>query len=294
MSKVILHSHAKLNLYLAILKKRSDNYHNIETLFEKISLCDDIILKGRQDKKIMLSSSLSWLPRGVANLAYRSAKLLQDRFKVQRGVDIKIIKRIPVAAGLGGGSSNAASVLMGLNSLWGLHLSKRRLLKLAKGIGSDVPFFIYNRPFARGRGKGDIIKPVRGMSKRKLWHILVVPRIRVSTPFIYRSWEKGVGSFKLTMPKYGVKMLTLAIRKRSLPLIGEALFNSLEQVTTVLYPEVNRIKGRLLSAGVKAILMSGSGPAVFGVVPSRKEAASLSRQLRREDKSWQVFVARTV
>jgi 4-diphosphocytidyl-2-C-methyl-D-erythritol kinase len=297
---LFLHSYAKLNLYLEVLKQRKDNYHNIKTIFERIDLCDKIILKPRPDKKINFTCNLPGVPTGHSNLAYRSAKLLQDTFNIDKGADIKIIKRIPVAAGLGGGSGNAATVLIGLNELWKLKLSRNKLLQLARKIGSDVSFFIYNCSFAKGEARGDRIKPLRVFSNLRLWHILVVPKFRVSTPRIYKKWDKDNKTFKLTVeragltrPKYNVKILILALRKNNFFLLGDALFNSLEQVTTKLYPQITRIREKLIQMGVKSILMSGSGPAIFGVVSSRKEALSLCRQLKRNGSFGKVFVTRT-
>ena len=286
---MILNSYAKLNLYLEVLNKRKDNYHNIKTLFERVSLCDKIILKSRRDKKIRIICNLPDVPCDNTNLAYRSAKILQDVFHIDRGVDIKIIKHIPVGAGLGGGSSNAASVLVGLSKLWRLKLVQEQLLAYARKIGSDVPFFIYNSPFAFGEGRGDRIKPLEALDNARLWHILVVPKIKVSTPLIYKKWDTHS---TLTSPQYNVKILNLGLRKNDLSLIGKALFNSLEQVSAKLYPQVRRIKKKLINLGLKAILMSGSGPAIFGIVSSRKEALSLCRQLKK-NRLWQVFVTRT-
>jgi 4-diphosphocytidyl-2-C-methyl-D-erythritol kinase len=299
--KLILNSYAKLNLYLEVLNKRKDNYHNIKTIFERISLCDKIILKARPDKKIKIISRAKNLPKDSSNFAYRSAQLLQDTLNITRGVDIKIIKRIPLSSGLGGGSSNAASVLVGLNKLWRLGLGRNRLVSLAKKIGSDIPFFIYNIPFAQGEARGDRIRVLKAIQRLRLWHILVVPDIKVSTPAIYKSWDRisasGVtsGEFEgLTRPRYDVKILPSALKKRDFTLISGALFNSLQQVTTRLYPELIRIKEKLNRLGLESILMSGSGPAIFGICYSRKEAVSLCRQLKREKRSWQIFVTRTV
>ena len=335
-NKLFLYSYAKLNLYLEVLKQRKDHYHNIKTIFERIDLCDKIVLKARRDKKINFTCNLPRVPTGQSNLAYRSAKLLQETFNIDEGVDIKIIKRIPVAAGLGGGSSNAACVLIGLNGLWKLNLSKNKLVQLARKIGSDVPFFIYNCSFAKGEARGDRIRPLRVFNNLRLWHILVVPKVKVSTPFIYERWDaecnyassyasasrrvtrdenfirdKDSKTFKLTpldkhgilnensyltglrRPKRNVKILILALRKNNFSVLGDALFNSLEWVTTSLYPQIRRIKEKLIRMGVKSILMSGSGPAIFGIVSSRKEALSLCRQLKRGNSFGEVFVTRT-
>ena len=364
-----LNSYAKLNLYLEVLHKRKDNYHNIKTVFERIGLADKIILKSRRDKKINITcaevsasrrytskrssirdaevsasrrytskrssirDNVASVPQDNSNLACRSAKLLQEAFNIDKGVDIKIIKRIPVGSGLGGGSSDAATVLVGLNKLWKLNLTRDKLARLAGKLGCDVPFFIYNIPFARGQARGEKIRPLNSLANVRLWHILVVPKIGVSTASIYKEWDAEVSASRrytskrssirdaevsasrrytskrssirdkysraikkerlgLTIPKYNVNILISALRKSNLSLLGNALFNSLGFVTARLYPQINAIKERLTQLGVKSILMSGSGPAVFGIVSSRKEALSLSRQLKSY-KRFRVFVTRT-
>jgi 4-diphosphocytidyl-2-C-methyl-D-erythritol kinase len=230
------------------------------------------------------------VPKDSSNLCWRSAKLLQDAFNIEAGLDIEIIKRIPVGAGLGGGSGNAAAILLALNKLWNLNLSRKNLAELAKRVGSDVPFFIYDVPFAVGCGRGDRIKPVRALKNVRFWQVLVVPKLKVSTPAIYKEYDKDSG---LTAPKYDVKMLTSALRKKDLSFDNEFLFNSLEPVTAKLYPVVGRIKEGLKNLGAKLILMSGSGPAVFGIVASRKEALSLAGKVQKKNRSWQAFVVKT-
>jgi 4-diphosphocytidyl-2-C-methyl-D-erythritol kinase len=290
---VVLNSYAKLNLYLEVINRRKDSYHNIKTLFERINLCDIITLKARQDKIIKITSNSADIPKDATNLAYKSAKILQDSFRVNRGVEIKINKRIPVGSGMGGGSSNAAVVLCGLNRFWKLNLSRAKLVSLGKKIGSDVPFFIYDCAFALGGAKGDVIKPLSSLKGIKLWHVLVVPKIKVSTPLIYRKWDKNSSNLGLTRPAYNVNILPLALKKKDLALLGSSLFNSLEAVTAKIYPELKKIRAKLGFLGVRSILMSGSGPTMFGITSSRKEAVFLYRRLRKE-KFWQVFVTRTL
>lgn len=295
MKNIVINSYAKLNLYLEVLNARRDVYHNIKTLFERIDLSDKIILRPRSDRKINILCKNPRISKDKSNLCYQSAQTLQKRFGLNFGVDIEIIKRIPVSAGLGGGSSNAASVLLGLNKLYKLNLSQSQLLQLAKEIGSDVAFFIHNIAFALGTRRGDKIEKINPLNKVRLWHILVVPGIAVSTRLIYKKWDeysklKGAG---LTGPKNNVNILILGLRKKDLSLIGRFLYNSLENVTLRLYPEVREIKSRFAEFGLESVLMSGSGPAVFGIVSSRKEACRICEKLRRENRSWQVFVTRT-
>lgn len=286
-----LKSFAKVNLYLQVIRKRLDNYHSLRTVFERISLFDSITLRNRRDNEIKVSSDDRSLPADEGNLCFKAAKVLRDQFCPSRGLDIKIIKRIPIGAGLGGGSSNAAVVLLGLNKLWGLKLSKKRLARFAVKIGSDVPFFIYEKPFAYGFGRGEKIEPIKGLHKARLWHLLVVPKIHVSTPLIYDKWDSFTG---LTKPPRNVKILTSVLAKNEALPAFDLFFNSLEQVTIKLYPQVKRAEDLLLSLGLSHVLMSGSGPAVFGIVPSRKKAFKLAKILRKKYKSWRIFAVSTV
>lgn len=290
---MVLKSYAKINLYLAVLNRRKDGYHNINTIFERIDLFDTITLKPRPDKLIRIISSSPDIPKDSRNIAYRSAKLLQDDFNPAYGADIKIVKRIPVGAGLGGGSSNAAAVLAGLNKLWGLGLSQKQLLGYAKKLGADVPFFLYDTAFARGEKSGDKITPLRQLEGVKLWHILIVPELMVSTPLIYKKWDLQPQKVRLTKARSDVRILISALGKRDISLLAKVLYNSLNRVTVKLYPQTLRPLKRLSFLGVKASLMSGSGPAAFGIVASRNEALNLHRELRKKNRLWRIFVAAT-
>ena len=277
MNNLVIKSFAKVNLFLSVINKRSDNYHNLTTLFERITLSDKIIITPRTDNIIKVSCNDSSVPSNESNLCWKAAKLLQDVAKVKNGLNIKIIKCIPVGAGLGGGSGNAAAVLLGLNKLWKLKFTKARLAKLAAEIGSDVAFFIYEASFAVGTSKGEKIRILNNLNKIKLWHILVVPKIHVSTPLIFKKFDHFSG---LTKPTSNVKLLTSRLVRKTPSLVSGLLFNSLEAVTLKLYPEVKRAKKKLSTLGLKDILMSGSGPAVFAIVSSAQKAQALSRILK--------------
>jgi 4-diphosphocytidyl-2-C-methyl-D-erythritol kinase len=294
---MIVHSYAKLNLYLKVLGRRKDNYHDLKTIFERISLSDKITLKKIPGKEIKVSSNLRSLPQDSSNLAYKAARALQQAYNVPAGAVIRITKRIPVGSGMGGGSSNAAATLLGLNKLWGINAGRDKLAGLAKKIGSDVPFFIYETPFALGEGRGERIKPIKALEKCKFRHIIVVPRINVSTPFIYRQWDrrflgKNASSVRLTMDRNNVKLLTSALKKNDLGLAGKNLFNSLEEAAIPLYAAIGRVKEKLTRLGAPAVLMSGSGPTVFCLIASRKEGQRIRKQLGK-NRSLQVFVADT-
>jgi len=290
---LVLKAYAKLNLFLQVLKpKRKDNYHNLVTLFERVDLFDSVTLKKRVDNKIRIICSDRFVPPGEDNLCFRAARLLQDTCGVNIGVDVIIKKRIPVGAGLGGGSADAAATLSGLNKLWRLNLSLSRLVSLSGKIGSDVAFFLYDTPFALGTSRGDKITPLDNMKKVRLWHLLIVPKIHVSTPLIYRKFDRFSG---LTRPVYNVKILISALKKKPVVLRRGLLFNNLEAVTRKEFPQVDRLKAKLQNLiGFNSVLMSGSGPAVFGICRSQKEAVLFSKKLSAKGRRTRRFLVRTV
>jgi 4-diphosphocytidyl-2C-methyl-D-erythritol kinase len=299
---LVTKSFAKLNLYLQVLNKRKDNFHNLSTLFARIDLADTLIFRKRKDNLIKIKCDSRQVPRDKTNLGYRAAALLRQKFNLSFGIEIEIKKRIPVGAGLGGGSSNAASVLLGLNRLWNLNLSKAKLANLGAQLGSDVPFFIHQEKFALGSQRGDKIKPLASLDKLKLWFILVYPNFKVSTPLIYQKfdtcltakpWARGPFS-RLTRPRCNVKILTSQLLKKGKAVDVHCFFNGLEAITSDLYPEVNQVKKALCGIGLDKVMMSGSGPAVFAICNSGKQAQDLKKKLSKLYKTWQIFVVSTV
>jgi len=293
-----LDAFAKINLLLAVFPRRRDGFHPIITVFERISLKDRLTFKSRTDSEIKITSNAADLPCDSSNLCFRAAMLLRKTSGKTLGADVHIRKNIPLGSGMGGGSSDAAATLAALNRLWGLRLSRKKLISLACRLGSDVPFFLYDCAFALAKGRGERVVPWNALRGKRFWHIIVVPRINVPTPAVYRAWDlKQAGkrnslSRRLTSSDYSAKLIYLAIRNKNLSALTASLFNSLESVTLQAYPQVSRIKKALEGRGVKTILMSGSGPAVFGIVSSRKEATTVAAQLAR-NRGWQVFVAQT-
>ncbi|MDD5097446.1 MAG: 4-(cytidine 5'-diphospho)-2-C-methyl-D-erythritol kinase [Candidatus Omnitrophica bacterium] len=286
-SPLVIKSFAKVNLYLQVLNKRKDNFHNLKTLFARISLADTVILKNAEGKAIGIKCDNPQVPQNKTNLCWRAAELLRRSQGLSFGLKIEIKKRIPVGAGLGGGSANAASVLSGLNKYWNLNLSKTKLLNLAAQLGSDIPFFIQDTKFALGSSRGDKIKPVASLQRLKLWFILIYPNIKVSTPLVYEKFDSFSG---LTTPLANVKILISELSRKGFRVPPEYLFNSLEPVTTRLYPVVNQVKNAFYGIGLEQVMMSGSGAAVFALCSSQKQAQGLSRKLRKKHKSWQIFV----
>jgi 4-diphosphocytidyl-2-C-methyl-D-erythritol kinase len=293
-----LNSYAKLNLYLEVLAKRKDGYHNLRSLFERINLSDTIVLRSRADNKIRIESSSADIPLNSTNLCVKAAILLQKELSRSKGVDILLKKRIPVASGMGGGSGNAAAVLLGLNKLWGMGLSRAKLVSLARKIGADVPFFVHECSFALAGEKGDKIFPLKALGRFRLWHVVVVPRLNVPTPLIFREWDRLKNAeiskkVKLTLPGYNVKILAQGLEKNDFALVKETLFNSLQQATFRRYPKLLEVRQRLTQAGLKNILMSGSGPALFGICSSSEEARKIAAQLGKDESRWRIFCVST-
>lgn len=287
-----LPSPAKVNLFLDVIRKRSDGYHDIVTVFEKIDLCD-IIQFSESGEGIEVSSSVDELAADRNNLVYRACFLLKEKYGISKGVKIHVEKRIPIAAGLGGGSSNAATVLKGLNRLWNLNVSDNDLSNLGSKIGADVPFFIFNHSFALGTGRGDEIKPIK--SDLEMWHVIISPPVRVLTKEIYANT-----SLNLTGHSPDVKIIVRAIEREDFKGVRKQLYNALEPVVTKKVTYIYRVKDFVKKMGFDAIGVTGSGPTIFVLTFKRKEAEELRDKLLNafvSDDSrdeWKNFVAKTL
>ncbi len=246
---------AKLNLYLKVLRKREDGYHDILSVMVPISIYDRLYF--REDSEISLECSDPSLPTDEKNLAFKAAKLYFEKAGIKKGLHIRLEKNIPHASGLGGGSSDAASVLIYLNKIY-KKFSLNELLDMAKTLGADVPFFIYGTPCI-AKGIGDILEP---LPYRKLHFLVITPNIKVSTAWVYER-------FKLDLTKSELSSIKKMWEKGR---IESLLSNDLESVTIRYFPEVGDLKEMLLKAGAKGVLMTGSGPTVFGIFESRAAA----------------------
>lgn len=268
---------AKINLCLHVLGKRPDGYHDLAMLMQRISIYDRITMQLSVKPGVRVRCAGVSLDAGQDNIAARAARLLLDSAELNTGVDIDIEKQIPVAAGLGGGSSDAATVLMGLNEMLGLQLSSRQLQEQGVKLGADVPFFIFGHP-AWATGIGDVLQRVDKLPP--VWYVLVNPGIAVSTAWAY-------GNLRLTSRRDDLKIPRFSSAVDSLVAI---LYNDLEQVTVVQHPQIEQVKGRLMAMGAQGALMSGSGSTVFGVFSERSGAEKAAARLQQES-DWRVFVA---
>lgn len=262
---------AKINLTLDVLHKRSDGYHEVEMIMTTVDLADRIGLEIREDEKIQILSVDRFVPNDYRNLAYQAAKLLKDTYHVKLGVSITIEKNIPVAAGLAGGSSDAAATLRGLNTLWGLGLSLEELAQLGTKIGSDVAFCVYGGT-ALATGRGELIQKLP--SPPNSWVILAKPTLGVSTADIYGKMKLD----KIIHPK--TNQMIEAIENKDFVQMCDSIGNVLEDVTLKLYPEVAVLKEQMQKFGADAVLMSGSGPTVFGLVQQESRVQRVYNGLR--------------
>ncbi|MFH1753783.1 MAG: 4-(cytidine 5'-diphospho)-2-C-methyl-D-erythritol kinase [Candidatus Omnitrophota bacterium] len=263
MDNITVLAPAKVNLFLSVLDRRPDGYHTIETLFEKIAIFDKIELR-KSGGGIKISSEAVGLPLGGENIVYKAVELLEARCAKPLGVDISIEKSIPIGSGLGGGSSDAAAVLSGMNALYGLGLKAEELATLGAALGADVPFFAQDAVWAAGRERGDALETIE--SSMKLWHILICPQASILSKEAYE-WIDGAEK----RASGGVEKAVEAVRREDISLLGKALHNDLEGLSDERLPFLREAKAILMKSGAAGALISGSGPVLFGIFASEEE-----------------------
>jgi 4-diphosphocytidyl-2-C-methyl-D-erythritol kinase len=278
---VVLRTSAKVNLALEVLKKRDDGYHEIATVLQAVDLFDRLTLDTADT--LSLHTDDPDLPTDDGNLVMRAARLLQKASGYEGGARVRLSKRIPVAAGLGGGSSDAAATLWGLSRLWRLGWPKARLQELAVALGMDVPFFLgMGRAVARGRGER--LDALPGGGGYAL--VLVNPRAPLSTREVYARVPPGWQA-----EPEGTERMIAALRTRNAGQVAAALTNNLERVVEPILPVIGRMKAALLAAGALGAIMSGSGPTVFGMARSLDHARQIRTRVSRM--GWACWAVRT-
>ncbi len=278
---LVLRTSAKVNLALEVLGKRGDGYHEIATVLQAVDLFDRLTVDP--DETLSLHTDDPELPTDDGNLVMRAARLLQKAAGGDRGARLRLHKRIPVAAGLGGGSSDAAAALTGLNRLWGLRWPRPRLQELAVELGMDVPFFLgTGRAVARGRGEQLATLPGGGGYAL----VLVNPRTPLSTKEVYGRVPVGWHA-----EPTGTERVIEALRRRNVGVLAAALTNNLERVVEPVLPVIGRMKAALLAAGALGAIMSGSGPTVFGLARSLDHARQIRSRISRA--GWACWAVRT-
>ena len=266
-----LKSPAKVNLRLEILRKREDGYHEIRTVFQKIRLSDTIDFSLREEEEIVVTTDQPGLPVGRNNLVHRAASAFFSRCGYRGGINIHIAKRIPLGAGLGGGSSNAATTLKALDRLLDVGLSGRELAAMGARIGADVPFFLADRGSALATGIGERLGRI---DLPELWFVLIYPNFEISTRWAYQNFDEH---FQLTKRPFRLKIQSLVTPED----VSRILKNDLERAVSKKFHQIEEMKENLASAGALGSLMTGSGPTVFGIFAEEGEASRVHRRILR-------------
>ena len=275
---------AKVNLGLHILGKREDGFHELETLFQMVNWCDEIKIECLS-RGLELVCNQPDIPTDKENLVIRAAHILQTRYPGRcKGARIHLNKNIPHGAGLGGGSGNAAGVLLGLNFLWGMKLKREDLISVASELGSDVPFFLFS-PCAIGRGRGEILEPVK--NSIRFYVLMVYPGFAVPTASVY-----GNLKLKLTKRENNISILKNFLLQSEFAQLGATWSNDLELFVFKEYPGLSGIKKEMLALGAKGALLSGSGSTVFGIFDNPETAKSAHARLDRG--KFMLFLAESV
>lgn len=282
MDKLELKALAKINLGLDVLGRRENGYHDVRMVMQTIHLYDDVILEKTKEPGIHLETNLSYLPVDENNIAYKAAKLLQDEFEITEGIRIRLKKYIPVAAGMAGGSTNAAAVLFGMNRMYGLGLTEQQLKDRGVKLGADVPYCIM-RGTVLAEGIGEILTPLPSMPK--CYVLIAKPGISVSTKIVY---EKFDALKDVEHPD--IDRLMLGLENGKLAEVASSMGNVLEGVTIDLYPVIENIKQVMKQEGALNAMMSGSGPTVFGIFEDRRTAKKAYNVLKEKKLAKQIYV----
>ena len=280
-SGIKLKAPAKVNVRLEITGKRPDGYHNIFSIFVPVELYDSLEIRKSGTGLIQFKSKGFDVPEDPTNLVYRAADTFFKKTGIKNsGLEIKLEKNIPVAAGLGGGSSDAASTLLALNELYEFPIKKEDLLATALNLGADVPFFIDAVP-SIVTGIGEILEPLPNWPE--YWYLIITPKVEISTAWVYQNYK-----MELTSNEYDYIRKTL---KNDDVIISNILKNDLEKVTSASFPIINTLKRKIMDAGAEGAIMSGSGPSVFGIFLSRAKAVS-ARDLLMSDNLRHISVVK--
>lgn len=281
MNSITLKSRAKINLSIDVLGKRQDGYHLVEMIMQTIDLYDLIEINEKDNDQITIKSTSDEIPLDCNNLVYKAANLIKKTFNINKGVEIHIKKNIPVAAGMAGGSSNAAAVLIGLNKLWNLNLSNQQLEKIGLKLGADVPFCI-NGGAVLASGIGEELTPIKGLTK-DVCILVCKPDLFVSTKEVYECIDS-----KDIDKRPNNKFLIECLKNEDTRQLAENMFNVLEGVTMDKHPVIQQIKDIMTNNRALGAMMSGSGPTVFGLYENREDAVKCKAILEKQFK--QTFV----
>lgn len=284
MKEIRLKALAKINLGLDVVRKREDGYHEVRMIMQTVKLYDQIEIHRTDKPGIKVKTNLQYLPVNENNLVYKAAQLLMEEFRIQKGVSIQLRKVIPVAAGMAGGSSDAAAVLVGINRMFGLGLTKQELMERGVKIGADVPYCVM-RGTALAEGIGE--KLTRLAPMLKCYVLIAKPGVHVSTKFVYTNLRADE-----LESHPDIDGQVAALHDGDLHRMAALMGNVLETVTVPAYPVIGQIKEEMMAQGAIGAMMSGSGPTVFGLFESKEQAKAAYEKLRRGSMAKQVYLTR--
>lgn len=282
MNTIMLKAYAKINLGLDVLGKREDGYHEVRMIMQTIRLYDKLNMKKLNKDEIIIKTNLSYLPTNENNLVYRAIQMLKEEFNIKQGIYVELQKHIPVAAGLAGGSSDAAAALTGMNRLFQLKLTTTDLMQRAVKLGADIPYCILGGT-ALSEGIGEVLTPLAPMPKAYI--LIAKPPINVSTKYVY---ENLILDERTNHPD--IDGIMEAINSKDLCGVTNRLSNVLESVTIDKYPVIQEIKDTMIEFGAMNALMSGSGPTVFGIFEDLNLAKKAFYQLKVQGKAKQIYL----
>ena len=282
MNQIELKALAKINLGLDVLGRRENGYHDVRMVMQSIYLYDEVKIEKTESPEITVVSNLTFLPKGDGNIAYKAAQMLKEEFQIDAGIKITLNKHIPVAAGLAGGSSNAAAVLFGMNRMFRLGLSQDELMERGVKLGADVPYCIM-RGTVLAEGIGEQMSVLPAMPKCTV--LIAKPSVSVSTKTVYEALDA-----KEIEEHPDIDGIIEGLRTHSLRQVAACMGNVLEDVTIPMHPVIDKIKQEMKAAGALGAMMSGSGPTVFGLFESRAAARTAQRNIREKELTRQVYV----
>lgn len=286
MDKLQLKAYGKINLGLDVIRKRPDGYHDLDMIMQMVDVYDDVIIEKKAGEEIVVKADAAVLSNGKDNLAYMAAKMLFDEFGIKSGVEITIHKRIPIAGGMAGGSSDCATTLIGINEMFNLGLSKQQLMERGVKLGADVPYCVLGGT-AIARGIGEVLTPLPTPPQ---CHVIIAkPPISVSTAYVY----EHIRPDEITK-RPDIEQMTLAIKEQDLNKLSDLLYNVMEEVTVSEYPVIEKLKSIMLENGALNSIMSGSGPTVFGLFDDREKAQAAMKALDSKELTEQLYLTKFI
>ncbi len=286
MDKLELKAYGKINLGLDVIRKRPDGYHDLDMVMQMVDVYDDVTLTRVEGTEIVVRTDTAVLSNGKDNLAYMAAKMLMDEFGIVRGLEITIKKRIPIAGGMAGGSSDCAATLKGVNQMFDLGLSKEELMERGVRLGADVPYCILGGT-AIARGIGEILTPLPTPPK---CHVIIAkPPVSVSTAFVYGNIKPDE-----IEKRPDIEAMVSAIKTQDLYKLAESLYNVMEDITVPKYPIIQEIKTVMLDNGALNSIMSGSGPTVFGLYDDIEKAEQTVELLKAKELTEQLYLTKFI